>query len=176
MMARPALIVAAFLVLHGCGGYHLRGSTGGTWSLGRVYIDHGGSSALSYAVQRLLGLGEVAFVSTPATADTIVKFVSQNEESRVLSVDPKTGKVREFELIVEAVLRVTRADGTVLIDDDALVLQRDYVFDETLALAEYAEETTLLEEMREDMAAAVLRRLLALNSGTSAAAAPVRAP
>ncbi|MGQ0657412.1 MAG: LPS-assembly lipoprotein LptE [Chromatiales bacterium] len=171
MTRRIALLPALLLVLNGCG-YHLRGSTGESWNLGRVYIQHEGTGGLSYEVQRLLVLGDVTFARSAAQADTIVSFVREDQERRVLSVDPRTGKVREYELIMEAVLRVTQPTGKVLIDDDSVVLQRDYVFDETVALAEYAEETTLFRELREDMAAAVLRRLQALNA-RSVGAAPL---
>jgi LPS-assembly lipoprotein len=87
----------------------------------------------------------------------------------VLSVDPDTGKVREYELIVETSVLVVSAGGKVLLEDDDISLQRDYTFDETAALGKYEQEGTLYREIRKDLAAAIVRRLQALHPGTAAA-------
>jgi LPS-assembly lipoprotein len=158
------LIVA--IGLTGCG-YQLRGSTGGTWNLGRVYMK--GGSATGAEVQRLLVLNGVEFVSRAGDADTILTITRDTQERQVLSVDPDTGKVREYELIVETSVLVVNAGGKVLLEDDDISLQRDYTFDETAALGKYEQEGTLYREIRKDLAAAIVRRLQALHPATAAA-------
>lgn len=154
------IVIAVAIGLSACG-YHLRGSTGGDWQLGRVYMK--GGSATSAEVRRLLALIGVEFVSQAGQADTIVTFTRDAQDRQVLSVDPDTGKVREYELIVDTSILVTSADGRVLLEDDDITLQRDYTFDETAALGKYEQEATLYREMRRDLAAAIVRRLQATH-------------
>ncbi len=159
----PKIFLGVLLVAIGlCGcGYHLRGSTGGDWQLGRVYMK--GGSATGAEVRRLLSLIGVEFVSQAAQADTIVSITRDAQERQVLSVDPHTGKVREYELIVDTSILAVSADGRVLLEDDDITLQRDYTFDETAALGKYEQEATLYREMRRDLAAAIVRRLQAVH-------------
>jgi LPS-assembly lipoprotein len=88
-----------------------------------------------------------------------VRLGNERFDRRVLSVDPRTGKVREFELGYAVDLNVTHRDGRSLIGPDTVTLLRDYVFDETAAISEFEEENLLREEMRKDAAEAILRRL-----------------
>lgn len=156
------VLMAALVIfgLNGCG-YHMRGSTGRDWQLGRVYMK--GGSATGAEVRRLLSLIGAEFVSQAGQADTIIAFTRDAQERQVLSVDPDTGKVREYELIVDTSVLVTSADGRVLLEDNDITLQRDYTFDETAALGKYEQESTLYREMRRDLAAAIVRRLQALH-------------
>jgi len=163
-----ALIMAVLLGMSGCG-YHLRGSTPGVWNLGRLYVQN--ATPLGNEVQRLLSLSGVAFADSAARADAILSFGREAQERRVLSVDPDTGKVREYELVIDALIRVTRPDGTVILEDEPVTLQRDYTFDETAALGKFEEEGALYNELRKDMAGVIVRRLQALSAHTSAAAA-----
>ncbi|MCC6716201.1 MAG: hypothetical protein IT496_13270 [Gammaproteobacteria bacterium] len=160
-----AVLIAA-IGLSGCG-YHLRGSTGGDWQLGRVYMKGGGATGAE--VRRLLSLIGVEFVSQAGQADTIITITRDTQERQVLSVDPKTGKVREYELIVDTSILAVSADGRVLLEDDDIALQRDYTFDETAALGKYEQEATLYREMRRDLAAAIVRRLQAAHPVATAA-------
>lgn len=158
MMRAIAVLMLATL-LGGCG-YHLRGSTGGDWHLGKIYLQ--GGSAIGVEVRRLLTLLGVPMVASAAAADSVLKITRDSQERQVLSVDPDTGKVREFELIVETGIEVS-ANGAVLLEDDSLSLQRDYVFDETAALGSYEEEGALYAQLRKDLAAAIVRRLQPLK-------------
>lgn len=147
-------------VLGGCG-FHLRGSTGDDWHLGKVYLQ--GPGAVASEVQRLLLLNRVPLAATADAADTILTITRDSQDRQVLSVDPDTGKVREFELTVNTGFRVTAASGEVLLEDDAIALDRDYTFDETAALGKYEEESALYGEIRKDVAAAIIRRLQPLR-------------
>jgi outer membrane lipopolysaccharide assembly protein LptE/RlpB len=110
-----------------------------------------------------LSLSGVSLVGSPPDADAILTFTREEQQRRVLSVDPDTGKVREYELVVDTGVTVTTPAGMVLMEDDSIALQREYVFDETAALGAYEQEATLFIEMRKDLAAAIVRRLQALR-------------
>ncbi|MFO1435850.1 MAG: LPS assembly lipoprotein LptE [Gammaproteobacteria bacterium] len=158
-MKRLLIAVMIAFGLSGCG-YHLRGSTGGNWNLGRFSIQS--PTATASEVTRLLQLNGVELVS-PEKADAILTFTKDNQERQVLSVDPDTGKVREFELTVDVGIQVKSSDGKILLEDDSIALQRDFTFDETAALGKYEEEGALYQEIRKDLAAAIVRRLQAMH-------------
>jgi LPS-assembly lipoprotein len=161
------LLMAALIGfgLAGCG-YHLRGTGGGNWDLGRLSVQS--ATATSTEVIRLLQLNNVELVS-PDKADAILTFTKDNQERQVLSVNPSTGKAREFELTIDAGIQVSTPTGKILLEDDNLALQRNYTFDETAALGKYEEEGTLYQDMHKDLAAAIVRRLQALRLTEGAA-------
>lgn len=162
-----SLFVMLLASLAGCG-YHLRGSTGDIWNLGRLYIRN--LTPVALQVQRQLTLANVPITGNAADADTILTFTHESPERQVISVDPDTGKVREYELTVDTGIKVTRADGTVLMQDDSIALQRDYTFDEATVIGTDQQETTLYAEIREDLASAIVRRLQALHPPAADAA------
>ncbi|NIR98929.1 MAG: hypothetical protein GWO03_13085 [Gammaproteobacteria bacterium] len=81
---------------------------------------------------------------------------------RVLSVSPRTGKVREFELHYGLVMSVTDKEGRELVPRQRLEEVRDFVFDETDVLGKSSEQALLREEMQRDLIQQILRRLQAV--------------
>lgn len=71
-------------------------------------------------------------------------------------------QVRELQLRVRLVFNVSDAAGRELIPRAELMLMRDLSTSETAALAKEQEEAELLQAMRADIAAQVVRRLAAL--------------
>lgn len=71
-------------------------------------------------------------------------------------------QVRELQLRVRLVFSVSDAAGRELIPRAELMLMRDLSTSETAALAKEREEAELLQALRADIAAQVLRRLAAL--------------
>jgi LPS-assembly lipoprotein len=157
----PGLVVAAFLVIlaaSGCG-FHFRGTGSVELQVAKVFVESQAADRISAEVKRQLDYSGVALASELGTADAIVRLGNERFDRRVLSVDPRTGKVREFELGYAVDLNVTHRDGRSLIDPDTVTLLRDHVFDETAAISEFEEENLLREEMKKDAAEAILRRL-----------------
>jgi LPS-assembly lipoprotein len=157
----PGLVVAAFLVIlaaPGCG-FHFRGTRSVELQVAKVFVESQAADQISAEVKRQLDYSGVALASELGTADAIVRLGNERFDRRVLSVDPRTGKVREFELGYAVDLNVTHRDGRSLIGPDTITLLRDHVFDETAAISEFEEENLLREEMRKDAAEAILRRL-----------------
>ena len=110
-------------------------------------------------LQRQLQYNGVALMGGPALAEAVVTLRDERFEQRVLSVDPRTGKVREYELAYRVDLMVADAKGHSLLAAQSIDLLRDYTFDETAALAKSDEEQLLRQEIIQDAAATVLRRL-----------------
>jgi LPS-assembly lipoprotein len=152
------MLVAALLalLLAGCG-FHLRGSVPLEWHLGKVYIAPGPAVASILANQ--LQLNGVTVVGNPAQADAIITITHENYDRRVLSVNPRTGKVTEYEISIHVGVQATRPDGILLFSDDSIQLQRDQTFEESAALSKFQAQTIIERDLRTDAADVVMRRL-----------------
>lgn len=159
-LAQRSKVASLILILAapGCG-FHFRGTGSVELQVAKVFVESQAADQIIAEVKRQLDYSGVALTSEPGTADAIVRLGNERSDRRVLSVDPRTGKVREFELGYAVDLNVTHWDGRSLIGPDTVTLLRDYVFDETAAISEFEEENLLREEMRKDAAEAILRRL-----------------
>jgi len=92
-------------------------------------------------------------------ADASIDVTSEVFDRRVLSVDPNTGKEREFELAYTVAFNVVRGDGAPVLSGQSINLLRDYVFDADAVIGKSREEGVLIVEMRRDAAQQLLRRL-----------------
>lgn len=163
--ARVTVMVVVMLALAGCG-YQLRGARNLDVGLERVYLEQGrsrGPDQLEYELRRALTYAGVGLTRDRDSADAVVTVHRENYDRRVLSVDPETGKVREFEMAYETRFSVHRPDGTVLVEDQRITLERDYIFDETAVLGTFQQESALERDLREDAAQAILRRMSTLE-------------
>jgi LPS-assembly lipoprotein len=159
-LAQRSKVASLILILAvpGCG-FHFRGTGSVELQVAKVFVESQAADQIIAEVKRQLDYSGVALTSEPGTADAIVRLGNERFDRRVLSVDPRTGKVREFELGYAVDLNVTHRDGRSLIGPDTITLLRDHVFDETAAISEFEEENLLREEMKKDAAEAILRRL-----------------
>ena len=71
----------------------------------------------------------------------------------------ETGRVQEYVLRYETQVELLRADGSVAMPLQEVVLTRDYTFDTAQALGSPGEEEVVREELRREMVQAILRRL-----------------
>lgn len=166
-MFRAALVMFALLLVTGCG-YHLRGlASGGGWSLGRVYVAESGATALAAELRNQMAIYEITQASNVQQAEALIHLDREKYDRRVLSVDPSTGKVREYEIGIEAALSVTRPDGSVLLAETPIDLRRNFTFDEAAVIGKSLQESTLQAEIRTDAAEIILRRLQALHPAPS---------
>ncbi|MGE0386137.1 MAG: LPS assembly lipoprotein LptE [Gammaproteobacteria bacterium] len=161
---RPAalLLAAVLAAIAGCG-FHLRGSRPVDIGVARAYVQSVNADLVASELRRLFVESGIALTGAPAGAGLIVQLSGERFERRVLSVDPETGKVREFELNYELRLDVRKPDGTPVISKESVTLERDFTFDETAVLGKFEEQTLLEHELRIDAAETVLRRLEALK-------------
>lgn len=83
-----------------------------------------------------------------------------------ISVDA-FGRAQEFSLRYAVVFRLTRADGSVGVPQQAVELSRDYVTPSSDAVGNSSERELLVVEMRREMTAAILRRVDATLQGAT---------
>ncbi len=157
-MMKSMAVLAIILCGNGCG-FHLRGSSPVALRFSGVFLESPGAQQVAAQLRRQLQYNGVALMGKPALAEAVVTLSDERFEQRVLSVDPRTGKVREYLLAYRVDLMVADAKGHSLLPAQSIDLVRDFTFDETAALAKSEEAQLLRQEMIQDAAATVLRRL-----------------
>lgn len=156
-MFRGMIVTALLTLLLGGCGFHLRGSVPLEWHLGKAYVTPG--PALASILANRLQLNGVKVVGSPAQADSVITITREKYDRRVLSVDPRTGKVTEYEIDLHVGVQATRSDGMLLFVDDSIDLERDQTFEESAALSKFQAQTIIESDLRDNAADVVMRRL-----------------
>ena len=176
MMRSPAwfVVLLVMILTQGCG-YHLRGqrppvkaaageniqSTTTAASLESIHITAAAASQLGAAVTTQLTDSGVTITDTREGADYALSLHSEEFARQVLSVSPETGKVEEYQVIFSCHISIRKAGE--LVADQVIRVSGDYAFDEDAALGKFAEEETIREELIEQAAAQIIRRLNTLT-------------
>ncbi len=147
----PAVLAAS------CG-WHLRGAASMPEGVETVYVDAPNRS-LREAWTMQLSQSGVDVTDAEKTADARFEVDTETFDRRVLSVDPDTGKVREYMLAYTATVQLKRADGSILFEPQTVRQVRTYVFDEAAVVGSQNEQDALHREMRFGAVQQVLRRL-----------------
>lgn len=159
---RAALAAVALVAgLSGCG-FHLRGAASLPEAI-QVVAVRAPSLAVREEIAVFLEDGGVRVVDAGAdvNADAVLSVFQEAYERRVLSVDPNTGKAREFELAYIFDFSFIDREGKALVKPQSVRLVRDFVFDEDAVIGKSREEGVLREEMRRDAVQQLIRRLQA---------------
>lgn len=158
-----ALIVSALVMLLGACGWHLRGS--GEYSLDGAAVmlsadDRYGE--LARAMQRALGESDAS--RSGREADFYLQLGREQRSRRAASVG-NDALVAEYELTLAVDYRVAAAEQVILPTSRALVT-RTYEFDRNAIVAKSEEEELIVEEMRRELVAQILRRLTFVTRNT----------
>ncbi len=149
-------LIAAALLLSGCG-FKLRGAVELPETIRTVQVM--APPELRNDILTLLESGGVGVSPSGSGADARITVTSERFSRRVLSVDPNTGKEREFELAYTLDFGVTDRGGQAVIENGKVNLLRDYVFDPEAVIGAGREEELLRNEMRRDAARQLMRRV-----------------
>ncbi|MBT6278068.1 MAG: hypothetical protein HOI95_28535 [Chromatiales bacterium] len=159
----PKLVtwILAVTLLSGCG-FQLRGQTQLPSDI-KVMGVQAPNVQVRDELAIFLGNSGVKVVPAASTADSdaVLSVGAETYNRRVLSVDPRTGKAREFELSYSFDFNVVDSDGKTLVKPQSVLLLRDFVFDEDAVIGKSREEGVLREEMRRDAIQQLMRRLQA---------------
>jgi LPS-assembly lipoprotein len=101
-----------------------------------------------------------------------LRVISEKWGNTPLSVDA-FGRAQEYTLRYAVFFRLTRADGSILVPQQALELSRDYISSVRNTIGTDSEREILAREMRREMVSSILRRIDAV---TRAPATPVETP
>ena len=158
MRITTSALLLALLCVSACG-FHLRGTVPADLQFSRVFVRDHRAHRVAAELARQLGYNRVVVAPDAASADVVVELRNERFDERVLSVDPRTGKAREYQIAFRIDLAVRHTDRRPLIKNQTIDLLRDFTFDETAALGKFEEQQVLREEMIQDVAETVLRRL-----------------
>jgi LPS-assembly lipoprotein len=150
------------LLLTACG-FQLRGANILPPGKNSIYLVASGN--LREQVSIFLEGSDTRLVKDRGSADVVLTLANPRFNRRVLSVDPDTGKEREFELSYTLDMNAREAGGENLISPQSVTLLRDYVFDRTALIGAGQEESVLRREMMRDAVQQVLSRLRAATAG-----------
>ena len=160
---RLLVLVCIFGSLVGCG-FALRGAVE-VPGLETVRVT-GASDTMREELSVFLLEGGVRVVEALAEeADAELSLTDEQMKRRVLSIDPGTGKPREYELAYSVNFQLVDAKGTALVRRQTVRLVRDFVFDVDAVIGKSREEGVLRTEMRRDAVQQIIRRLRSSLAG-----------
>jgi len=159
---RSVFILALASLLSACG-FQLRGANVLPGDLQNLYVQ--APVSLADEVRIFLDGTDTRVLNQRNGADVILTLSDDRYDRRVLSVDPNTGKEREFELSYSLNYQAKRSDGKTLLNSNRLTIRRDYVFDQDAIIGKSREAGVLRSEMRRDAIQQVLFRLQSATGG-----------
>ncbi len=172
-MIRRLLPAVLVLALAGCG-FHLRNALLLPADLGpvRVVAPNMRSELAQDLTEALARAGTRLADSSAEGPVARLEIVSERGGNLPISVDQQ-GRAQEYNLRYAVVFRLRRADGSDLVPQQALELGRDYVAGPALASGTEGEREILVNELRREMAASILRRIDAVSRMAQAQSQPV---
>jgi len=155
-------IVVLCSLLAGCG-FQLRGAEVLPPDLGALHVS--APTVILAETEFFLEGSDTQLMPGRDGAAVVLTIGNERYDRRVLSVDPNTGKEREFELSYTVDVNAVTAGGRTLISPQSVTLLRDFVFDQDAVIGASREEIVLRDEMRRDAVQQILYRLRAAARG-----------
>jgi LPS-assembly lipoprotein len=153
----PWLGGVLLLLLTGCG-FHLKGYAQPSAALNGLYIVAGDDiDTVAGVLQRELLGGGVILSPDRSAAKYVFQVLEEKFSSRVLSVDAN-GKALDNELRLQARVRLTARSGMAP-HEEQLELVRQLSFSGSDELGQRNESALMMEDMRRDLAAQIIRRM-----------------
>jgi LPS-assembly lipoprotein len=152
------LVTSTLFLVSGCG-FHLRGAVElapELQELALAGVDR--RSELGRELETALARNGGRLVASPEAAGAVLIVKREQVSRRVLSV-AGSGQASEYELNYRLDYRFEAPPGTPRGEEQSLTQRRYYRFDPTRVLAKADEEARLVNEMRRDAIAGLLRRL-----------------
>ena len=153
-------IVLVFLLMaslvSGCG-FHLRGAINLPDSIRSVAVTSPDVKLRDVLVDRLES-NNVIVVGGPTADSAHIEISSANFGREVRTIDDR-GKATGYVLILRVGYKVVDSAGKELVKPSTATARRDYNFNEDQLLSATREEELLRDEMREDAAQGILRKM-----------------
>lgn len=149
---------ASAAALSGCSGWYLRGTRKTAMTGKKVFVTPAPGGKLDEVLRPELTYAGISVTRNREQADAVVILQNEGFDRRVLSVDPRTGKVREVELGLEIRFEVRDAKGRILIAPEKFQFYQDFIFDEGSVLGtSEVEQGSRLELEKQAARSLVLR-------------------
>ena len=157
-LARAMCLLALLSLLHACG-FRLRGSDGSTASFEALHVAEQGAPRLAIAMRDALLRSGTDVDVHPDTAAFRAVLYRERFTRELLSISSATGKAQEYQLTLDAVLRLSDRQGEVFIDDESLRVSGEYTYDATAPLAASEQEADIQNDLLHRWSWLALRRM-----------------
>ncbi len=159
MLKAIALGSMVCLSLAGCG-FHLRGSGVENAFAKKLFIEGpaAGTGFVSVFDGFVTGTGG-SIAPSAATANGVVHLYKAVYQRQPITLS-RTGKATGYDLIYRIVYDIRNPKGEVIEPRKEFEIKRDYFNDQTLPLAQLAEEGQIREEIEKEAAQTLLRRVV----------------
>ena len=156
MLKRISIILLATVLLSSCG-FHLRGKYEYPDELNPIAIISDDRDFI-YELEEVFDFSGLTVVDSPSSANAILEFTREVYKRDPVSLDSR-GRATRYRLKYTARYRVMTLSGDALLRRGSTTSSRVLEYDASRVLQSDSEEDFLKEEMYEDMAQAVARRL-----------------
>ncbi|MAV31236.1 MAG: lipoprotein B transmembrane [Cycloclasticus sp.] len=164
MLRSMTMLCLLSVSLMACG-FKLRGAVDLPEELQKIYIAGSQHSHLVRDLSEMLGYS-AEVVQNRTDADAVLVIKKEESDNRTLSVDSR-GKVRESEMQYAVVYSLVKSNGDVLLDNETLLLVRDFIDDENDVIGRTNESVVISRDLKRDAAQQILRRIQALKPGSA---------
>lgn len=147
------------MMLSACG-FQLRGQQ--DYAFKRLYVAGGSPAAAARLTRMVQGGSDTVVVSSPANADALLQ-IAQNRSQSTLTLNT-LGVVQEYQLNLSMIYTLTGKDGTVLIPQSVIALNRAMTYSDQFSQAKAAEADILFADMESDAIDQLIRRLGVVRS------------
>lgn len=144
-------------LLSGCG-FHLRGNVEMPAFVSTIYVQDAHVSRITPVLQQYLKDSDVTLVQNAVSAKAVLVINSERFDRRVLSVG-SGGKVQEYALLYTVQFSLLDQSRHALLDQQNIQVERDMRFDAAQVLAKSSEAAQLNQDMLQDAAQQILRRI-----------------
>jgi len=156
------LLLSFAFMLTSCG-FHLRGAYQLPFQMESTFIKSADeNSELIRILKRTLKSNDINIVKTKKQAQAVLSVFNELQSKRVISVDTQ-GRAQEYELNYQISFDVTETGSSLLIKEQTIKLQRDFLFDAEDVLGKNREEATLVKDMQQDIVRLMMLRLQAVS-------------
>ena len=170
-----AFAVVLVLALTACG-FHVRDALQLPPDLGPLRVQSPDPySPLAVSLSEALERAGATPAAEGDTAVATLRVISEKWGNTPLSVDA-SGRAQEYTLRYAVFFRLTRADGSIVVPQQALELTRDYISSVRNTIGTDSEREILAKEMRREMVSSILRRIDAVARAPAAAVPAEAAP
>jgi outer membrane lipopolysaccharide assembly protein LptE/RlpB len=155
-MKKLVIVLALSALISACG-FQPRGSVSSLKSVGNVEVVHADKySDLAVQLRRSLERSG-SLMPEGGTANARIKILSEEYQLLPLTVGA-TAQILEYRARYKVNFNLELADGTAVLQNDDVVLTREYLFNSLGAGGNPAEEEASRQEMVRDMQAQIVRR------------------
>ncbi len=155
---KPILMLGVLIISLSACGFHPRGNFAIPDSIGAVQVTNADTySALTDGLQSSIDRANANKAGNGAGTATL-KIHSESWNTAPLAID-EFAQVREYITRYKVDFDLTAADGSVLLEKQAIELSREYTYDINVAVGNPAEQEVIQRELRRDMQAAIIRRM-----------------